>query len=84
MVVHIGDMDNDIHNHGDKHFDTMEDMVMTQLEPKVIPGWVYVCTFGYDLDLYAKHDKRRAVDRVTGNTRIEYDFKKGVPCHEKK
>lgn len=34
--------------------------------------WEYVFTWGTDLDVYAKGDLRRAVNRKTGEVELEY------------
>lgn len=37
-----------------------------------LSGWTYLLTFGYDLDIYAKGNRRVGIDRKTGEVVIEY------------
>ena len=46
------------------------------MEIRIIKGWTYLLTFGYSLDIYARGNKRRAVDRNTGEVKDEYTFKR--------
>lgn len=38
-------------------------------------GWTYLLTIGYDLDIYAKGDGRKGIDRKTGQVIISYTVK---------
>lgn len=35
-------------------------------------GWKYLLTYGYSLDLYAKGQERKAIDRDTGRVVLHY------------
>lgn len=35
-------------------------------------GWRYVLTYGYSLDLYARGNRRKAIDRDTGQVVLVY------------
>ena len=45
-------------------------------------GWRDVLTYGYSLDLYARGNQRRGVDRESGKVVLKYTFNKkgGLQC----
>lgn len=45
------------------------------MEIRNIPGWTYLLTFGYGLDIYGKGKKRKAVDRKTGQEILNYTLR---------
>jgi len=47
-------------------------MEVSQIEPREIPGWTYLLTYGIDLDIYQCDNLRIGVDRKTGKQLIGY------------
>ena len=48
------------------------------MEIRKIRGWVYLLTLGYSLDIYARGDQRKGVERGSGWETLNYTFKKQV------
>jgi len=40
--------------------------------PRKIPGWTFILTYGYSLDIYGYQSLRIAIDRETGEQRLGY------------
>ena len=43
-----------------------------------LASWEFLFTYGYDLDLYSKGNKRMAICRATGRVVVKYTVQKGV------